>query len=48
MRSRLRFLHLRSGAVTDGVTEKGSSTGFWTPPRSHVARRVGKSARRDG
>ena len=38
------FLHLRRGAITDGATEKGSRTGFWTSPRCHVGREAVKRA----
>ena len=48
MHSRLTFLHLRTDAITDGATEKGSRTGFWTSPRWHVGWAVVKRAARDG
>ena len=36
------------GANTDGATEKGSWTGFWTSPRWHVGRAAAKRAAREG
>ena len=48
MHSRQTFLHPPRGAISDGVTERGGSTGFWTSPRSRVARGAVKRAPRQG
>ena len=44
MHSRQRFLHRRRSVTTDGVTEEGSRTGFWTSPRCAVGRGAAKRA----
>ena len=48
MRSRQRFLHRRRSVTTDGVTEEGSRTGFWTSPRCAVGREAVKRASHTG
>ena len=38
MHSGPTFPHPRKGAITDGATQEGSWTGFWTSPRWRVGR----------